>query len=123
MVECLQTWRNPATQISAASEKSLSTQEDKVVSHNIAHAHKFKPGGPLSKISLASCKRRGVGKFSEYLAELRGIVKTTSWSIKKLAEGPFSSANHDASGLLLKSHLRGAGEMGLSTCLSQYINR
>ena len=82
--ECLQTWRNQGTQISAMSTQSLLTKEDKEKSSNIPNAPRFMAVNHLPGKSLAAFKRQGLGKVSGKSSNvMENNEKTTRLSIEK----------------------------------------
>ena len=81
------------------SIKSLLTQEDCVKSSNIAKAPRFAAGDPLSKKSLASIRKEGLGKISENLVSMRELMKRDSPVYQKV-ERVFVATNQECEGLI-----------------------
>ena len=74
-IDLLKTWRNPGKPISDMSAKSLTSQQDRPQTYNLANAPRFAAGKAISKQTLAEFRSVGVGKFSDLLICLWGKVK------------------------------------------------
>ena len=65
-IDLIETWRNPGKPISDMSVKSLTSQQDRAQTYNLANAPKFEAGEVISKKTLAGNKRIGAGKFADF---------------------------------------------------------